>query len=249
MLTGSVQDISIGSDSIRKKTFTPGFDAGVKIESEAGKHFTISVSILYSQQGQNYKDKKWTGFIRQGMNLADSVNITSSLSISANYLKIPFELTYYTNPDKHVSFAFYGGFYMALLLNYSIEQTNNYQGTYYVYYNNTSGPINNTSYINISGGQYSNGVFFNYDLSSPPFNPFQIGANAGAGIQIQLSEKLYLPLFIHYDAGFTSIKNNESYYNGPYQQVYIWKDFLNQSNDQNVSNSALGLRIGLKLKI
>jgi hypothetical protein len=95
-----------------KKKFTFGMDAGATFGYNVTEKIEVSLGLMYSKQGQSYKDYTWT---------IGNENATWQRKVSLNYLKIPLKANYTINPDKKLSFNVSAGLYLSFLLGYKDE--------------------------------------------------------------------------------------------------------------------------------
>jgi opacity protein-like surface antigen len=220
-----------GEEMTFEKSFTFGFEGGVN----GGYNFTdnlgVSVGMLYSLQGQKYKDLVVTD---------DYGSITLNHDINLSYLKIPMRFNFNTDPQQSISFTGYAGFYLGFLTRY--KQTYKIgEGT------DSYSDIDMTLVRKGKTQTQTDGSNSEqYDLVEKPFKSTNFGMTIGGGVQKKLAEKLYLQFMINYQLGFGDIKNLQSTIidaDGDTEKVY-------DNDDPNRlikhKNSLIGLTIGLK---
>lgn len=213
-----------------EKSFTFGFEGGVN----GGYNFTdnlgVSVGMLYSHQGQKYKDLVVSD---------DYGSISLNQDINLSYLKIPMRFNFNTDPQASISFTGYAGFYLGFLTGYKQTLT----GTGTDNYSNFDMTLvrKGKTQTETDGSDSEQ-----YDLDEKPFKSTNFGMTIGGGVQKKLADKLYLQFMINYQLGFGDIKNLQSKIideDGDTQNIY-------DNDDPNRlikhKNSMVGLTIGIK---
>jgi hypothetical protein len=219
------------------------FHAGIRYE-KMGQHFAPGTS---RDDGINYHP---TDTVRY----SDVSTITASLDLT--YLKMPVFAEYHFNPQNRISFTVSGGFYIAYLLGYTDahtsdrEMTTTYSPQYYTPYNFYGG----YNYSNTSSSTdkfYSVGAFrASFPLNSRPYNAIDPGVTLGIGMQIRLSDKVFLPIMLNGQLGLRDIKNTDSQVSGnppgsnPGSSFYF--NTYNPIRQSFNLNEVIGLTIGFR---
>ncbi|NVN95604.1 MAG: outer membrane beta-barrel protein [Bacteroidetes bacterium] len=231
-----------------KKSLTFGYEIGVALRYKINNKMSTSLGLLFTRQGQNYQDYSSEQYI---------YSETISKSVSLNYLKLPVQFQFTSNPEKKLSILFSTGFYFAFLVNYNDETIIN------DYTNSSSAGGPSTITLTASGtllqtkyNDYPNEYFA--FINGKPYKSIDFGGILGIGIQLKLSDKMSMPLNFNYQIGFVDIKNQSSQvlygYNINSYVEDFWKIKINGvKNYPNMTlpyhNSSLGLKIGLDIKL
>ncbi len=204
------------------KNNTFGFTGGFNSLYNFTNNFGISIGANYARKGQHYADVVL-------YEIGNTLPFKFKNKVSLSYLNIPLCLNFNTNPEKSISFTWFAGIYIDVLLGYS----DTYKKTHGDYYYNQ---VMHDGEITVDYGNAQGGKSVTFELVGDPYKMIDFGVTTGAGIQKKLSEKLYLVTTINYQLGFYDIKNLNCKYSPP--------------NDPNRSminrNAMLGLTIGLK---
>ena len=222
--------------------FQTGFMVGYALMDSTGKDsLEVAIGFIQSSQGQSY-DK----YEKVGTNETFSVSHNTVL----NYLRIPVQLIYTRNAAKHFSFTCFAGVYFAPLIGYedktrtsrvnasvSTLETSTASGSEVVVASSQDVNFHNT-YVHSFNKQ-------TYPLSDKPYKS-DFGVTLGAGMQIKLSEKMYLPCMFNYEIGLTDIKNYSATVQLPGGTVSYWGDAADPNSSEKFHTSSLGILIGLK---
>jgi hypothetical protein len=212
------------------KAYTLGVNAGASIGYNFNDKISVSAGLQFSQQGQNYKDYTYT---------YKDMSIYHKRDVILNYLKIPIQFYFAPTSKKNVSFICSAGLYFGYLLNY--KDKNTFTVSYSV---GDFGPYVNTA----SGMTYNEGSTDSvYVLLSKPYKIYDLGGIVATGLQIKLSDNLFLPVMLNYQFGFIDVKNESSKYkHDNSNNIFFWKT---PNNTLSYRNSSLGLKIGLKFNL
>ncbi len=233
---------------IIEKSFTFAMQAGIEADYHFTENIGIGLGLLYSSQGQKYKDllHSENGYDAWYGNY--TMNYTISESWALNYLKLPLKFHFNTDPSKAVSFSGSIGIYLAFLTSYKV----NYSmiGTDY---SDTLGSDNfNITQVahgsTITETDIVNGTstITTATFTSQPFKSTDMGGIIGVGMQVKLSDKMYLPILFNYEIGFSDVKDLSSAFRDPIGNInYTW-DATNPNRSVSHNNSVMGLMIGLK---
>ncbi|NVN95466.1 MAG: outer membrane beta-barrel protein [Bacteroidetes bacterium] len=226
---------STNSWTAMDKSLTTNMNMGAELGYNFDDKMGVSIGMLYSHQGQNFSDYSWT---------YNNEQYVFKRSVSLNYLKIPIQFNYISTPVKNMSFIFSTGFYLGFLLSYTDENTFQYPNE----------PIqiitaNGTTCTQTNGTKTESAAFVNGN----PFNSFDFGGILSAGLQFKLSDKIFLPLMLNYQIGFSDVKNQASQFtqsNSSNAELF-WQGSNNNSPNATLPyhNSSLGLKIGLKITL
>jgi len=240
------------------KSLTLKFSLGGLVSYRLNEKMGVSLGMIYSGQGQNYKyDCSYTDMYYEDY-------ATISKKVSLNYLFIPITFNFIANPEAKASFIFSTGFYKGSLLGYK-DETN-----YHDYLQQIGGNHWDTWYSSTAQGEnyiYSKASSFNGGSGSSSSNkvfvkkPYKgdFGFTLGTGFQFKLTDKISMPIMVNYSIGFSNIKRSASQYtsDGSNSDIYWREDFWEYNSDYGHSpnqtkafhNSAIGLRIGLKINL
>lgn len=218
-----------------KKKGTFGLDAGLTYGYNFSNTLGVSIGLLYSKQGQAYKDYTWT---------IGKDNATWKRSVNLNYLKVPIQFRFVSNPEKSISFTASLGIYLGFLLGYKDE--NRVSAT-----DGSSATLiaKGKTYTQTFGSDSESAAFVN----GKPYKSMDFGGMIGVGIQFKLSKKLSLPIGLNYQIGFVDVKNQSCQYtlSGSDKTQLFWQNSDNNSPNATSSyhNSSLELNVGLLIKI
>ena len=223
-----------------KKSFTFGIDAGASFGYNFSETMGVSLGLLYSKQGQHYKDYTWT---------IGNDNATWKRKVALNYLKIPLQLNYIINPGEKISFTVSAGFYLGFLLGYNDENKaiasdgSGFTAT-------AKGDTYSQTYTDSGGSSTDRSAAF---ISGKPYKSTDFGGLIGAGLQFKLSDKISIPIGLMYQIGFVDIKNKACQYtqNSSNNAQLFWQNSNTDSPNATLSyhNSSLELKIGLKINL
>jgi len=238
------------------KSLTLKISLGGLVSYRLNEKMGVSLGMIYSGQGQNYKyDNNYTDMYED--------HLTISKKVSLNYLFIPITFNFIANPEAKASFIFSTGFYKGSLLGYKDE-------TSYNDYHKQTG-VNPTDIQYSSTAQEKNyNCFFTYPFDGDTYSSTEVfvkkpykgdfGFTLGTGFQFKLTDKISIPIMVNYSIGFSNIKRSDSQYtSGGYSSNIYWReDFWGHGYDvpdnspnqtKAFHNSAIGLRIGLKINL
>lgn len=216
---------------------------GINLGAAFGVHFTdqmgISLGISYAHQGQKYANFNWND---AGMDL------TWERSVSLNYFKVPILFNFVAAPDKKISFRGSAGFYFSFLTGYKDENTISAADGSSL---STTASGNGLTILYMDNGDVGGEMA---TFLSKPFNSSDLGGIIAGGIQIQLTDKLTMPLMINYQVGFNDVKNKSAIHTETSfgSSVLFWQGLF-PGNSPNTTlpykNSSIGLHIGLKIRL
>lgn len=225
------------------KALTFGINSGVAVGYSFTEKFGISFGALYSLQGQHYKDYKWPSSTYYGIDALKK-------NITLNYINIPLQFNLVLSPEKKVSFICSGGFYFGVLLGYQDKKTATYSYSSITSRTLSASGLTYTQTDVVTSGEL---ITTNIPITGRAFNSFDFGGIVSAGFQFKLSDKLFIPLTFNYQAGFIDIKNYESKYTvtSTNKEYLYWQGAYADNPNATIPyrNSALGLRMGLKIKL
>jgi len=224
-----------------KNKFTVSIEAGTIFNYNFSDKTGIGFGLLYSKQGQTYKDYL----------LKSTTNITFSRRVSLSFLKIPFLLQFNPNPDKMFSFIADAGFYWAILFYY--DDHNEVNGDYSYGYS--------TSYHNLltqdaSGDSYVEASLYqgHYGLATLGYGgtfidkPYKsdFGGSVAAGLKIKFKDNYSLVTMFSYQKGLVNIKNTNSAYMPDNTNIHrLFWDSSDPNSSIKYYTSAIGFRVGL----
>jgi hypothetical protein len=220
------------------KSFTLGMNTGASVGYNFNDKVGVSLGLLFSHQGQNYKSFTYTV----------SDNFTEYRSVSLNYLKIPILFNFVSAPEKSVSFTCSAGFYLGFLTGYKDE-------TWYTYSDGSRDDnlANGSTLVETYTPNTGTSSTDNAAFLSKPYKSADFGGILAVGLQFKLSDKIVMPLMLNYQIGFSDVKNESSEYtqsNSSDANLY-WQSFGGGSGNPNSTlsyhNSSLGIKIGLKI--
>jgi hypothetical protein len=229
--------------SLDKKTSIK-YSLGIESAFNFSRSFSLNLSVMYSRQGQDFGSKLMAPYVT--MNGAEF-----SFSTSVDYLKIPLSLECRLNPDKKITVVLYTGMYYGYMVKYSIthgridyndpptdpsEFTSTYTTTKYVTELNSNVPHYDEIY---------------YPLTDEAYVRTDIGMQIGSGVEIKISDKIKIPIFINWDFGFTDIKNYNSIiinYIYGYDNKF-WQIYSDKNLSEGFSNSTLGIKTGVRISV
>jgi len=245
---------SSGSYIPMDKKMGIGFQAGGAIGYNFTDNLGLSLGLMYSAQGQNYDDYVLSESDYNGSNFYTATS-TVTRKVSLNYLKLPFQFNFNTNPANTVAFAGFAGFYLGVLLSYTDETTIN--GTYNdgfgteTYHASAIAKEDQVTYLETSS--FSASESNTSPLSEKPYKTADFGATIGAGIQLKLSDKISLPIMLNYQIGLADVKNNGSLVTHDSGDTDLYWNSFASYDDRNIAesyhNSTLGLLFGLKITL
>ncbi|MCX6232108.1 MAG: outer membrane beta-barrel protein [Bacteroidetes bacterium] len=238
-------DLSSSGWTAMDKSLTFNLNMGAELAYNFNDKMGISIGMYYSHQGQDFSDYNLTSNSYSGIS---TTKLEENISLS--YIKIPFQYYYITNPLKKVSFIFSGGFYLGFLTTYTDEKIISI----------STSSIGIKATLTANGSNYNRISTDNYGTTSKsvsfingnPYDVLDFGGILAAGIQLKLSDKIFLPIMLNYQIGFIDIKNQVSQYtfDNSGNTEYFW-NFLHNDNNPNKTlpyyNSTLGLKIGFKI--
>lgn len=216
-----------------KKNFSFGLDAGATFGYNFSKKLEVNLGLIYSKQGQHYKDYTWT---------IGNWNETWKRKVDLNYLKLPLKVNYIINPEQKISFYVSAGFYLSFLLGYRDE--------------NSATASDGSSFTAIAKGDtytqtYDSDTESAAFINGKPYKSTDFGGIISAGLQFKLSEKIIIPVGLIYQIGFVDIKNKACQYtqSSSNDAELFWQNSSNNSPNATLSyhNSSLELLIGLKI--
>lgn len=222
-----------------KKSFTFGMDAGAAFGYNFADEMGVLIGLLYSKQGQNYKDYTWT----MGTDKA-----TWQRKVSLNYLKIPLQFIYILNPDQKISFTGSAGIYLAFLLGYNDKNSAN--ATDGSSFTSTAKGSTLTQTSTDSQGTTTQSATF---INGKPYKSADFGGIIGVGVQFKVSDKITIPVGIYYQIGFVDVKNKACQFtqtNSSNAQLF-WQNANNNSPNatQAYHNSSLEIKIAAKVNL
>jgi hypothetical protein len=223
-------------DVAMEKKFSIGYQGGISGGYGFNDNMGVSLGLLYSAQGQNYSD------------FEEEVNNdghTFKRKVALNYLTIPVHFTFTADPSAMLSFSAFAGFYFSSLLSYNDEITLQYSESQASTFDGTATvSADDYKWEYTDHGAHSNQTF---NLKSQPYKSSDFGISAGAGVDLQLVDNVYLPLMLTYQLGLADIKNNSSTVEHDGITESYWEKFSKRNGSEKLSNSTLGLRIALKI--
>ena len=218
-----------------KKSFTFGMDAGASFGYNFTETMGVSLGMLYSKQGQHYKDYTWT---------IGNENATWKRKVALNYLKLPLQFIYVINPEQKISFTISAGFYLSFLLGYIDENKATASDG-----SDFTATAKGDTYSQTYGSTTESAAF----IGGKPYKSTDFGGLLGAGLQFKLSDKITIPLGLIYQIGFVDIKNKSCQYtqSSSNDAQLFWQNSNNNSPNETLSyhNSLLALKIGLKINL
>jgi hypothetical protein len=218
-----------------KKTFTFGMDAGVTFGYNFTEKVGVNLGLLYSKQGQHYKDYTWT---------IGKDNATWKRKVALNYLKLPLRVNYTINPEQKISFTASAGFYLSFLLGYKDENSATASDG-----SSFTATAKGDTYTQTYGSDTESAAFINGN----PYKSTDFGGLISVGLQFKLSEKIVIPVGLIYQVGFVDIKNKACQYtqSSSNDAELFWQNSDNDSPNATLSyhNSSLELLIGLKINL
>jgi hypothetical protein len=218
-----------------EKEFRTGADMGIDVEYFFNDKTGLSIGFHYVNLGVRFKDYIWS---------YSGTSVSLARKTDLHYLQIPVLLHLLNPVIEKISLAVAGGIYFGILTNYHEE-------------NKISG--SNTTVIYVAEDEdymvtdYSRGGLLNEvaKFTSEPFEKSDVGGVISAGLQIKLSEKIFLPLMLCYKVGFTDIKNKSSSYFYQGNTYVYWDDGIgNRPNlTEGYTNSSFGIKTGLRINL
>jgi hypothetical protein len=225
-----------------EKELTFGINAGVGLSFFFTDKIGIGLDILYSRQGQNYKEFVWQEYGSRS---------TLQRDVSLNYLKLPFQFHFVSSPQHVVSFTLSAGFYIALLTGFNDEMTltSSDASSYYNATLKATGDVFSGSaiyYDRVYGTTVSNSE--NAIFQTQPYNAVDVGGTMELGIQFKVSDRITLPLMVNYQIGFVDAVNNGSIiqYVNTNETDLFWPNYDFQA-PVTYHNSFLGITTGVKI--
>jgi hypothetical protein len=220
---------------------TAGFGFGLQFTFHFTDAFSLNSGVLFSTQGQDYEDLTF--------HTEPQSNNTVKYSTSLDYMKIPVLVEYLFNADHKVSYQVYGGMYLGFLSSYEIntqKEIVNDNGDLTYGLDMSAANKNVSAYVNTG----TNTNYVHYTLTEEPYMTFDYGAQFGAGIVFNCSDKFSIPVSVNYEMSFANLKNPDSSWsspNGDQSQSY-WSFFGAKTADK-MTNSVIGLRVGIRMRI
>ena len=243
-------------NSTEDNPITFSLEAGAAIHYSISPKSSISLGVLYSQQGQEYDTYIYTAAQSAPPGFTSKFTQTAEKTTSLNYLKIPIQYMH-VQPDRNIAFTWVAGLYVAYLLN----ATDRYVYTHHV--ENTDLSNGSVSGYDITAEHITKNRAFEstltdqqgtrqktFELLQDPFHAFDLGGIFGAGLQFKLSDKLFMPLLLKYQLGFLNIKNMDCKYIFEYGStstpITYWQLESNYTDlNENYFNASFGLSVGL----
>jgi hypothetical protein len=224
-----------------EKDITIGFNLGTGFSYFFTDKNGISLHILYSKQGQKYKE-----YIIPYSN-TEKFND----EVTLNYIKIPIQFQYLHNAEKKISFAFSAGVYGAFLVDYE-DHFSHFDESGQGLTGKASGDKLKVSLL-LAAPYSSLGGDITYQFNEKPFTTTDFGISCGVGMQVKLSEQMMLPVMVNFQRGLTNIKNLNSYFIAPGASGYsshvsYWQDTFSD-NPGAYNNSLISLLVGLKINL
>ncbi|NVN93717.1 MAG: outer membrane beta-barrel protein [Bacteroidetes bacterium] len=218
------------------KSLTINMNMGAELGYNFTDNMGVSLGLLYSHQGQKFSDYSWT---------IGNETVSWGRSVSLNYLKIPIQFNYISTPVQNISFMFSTGFYLGFLMSYTDENIISASDGSNITSTANGTTCTQTSTDN-SGTTTESAAFVNGN----PFNSFDFGGILAAGLQFKLTDKIFLPILLNYQIGFSDVKNQASQFtqsNSSNAELF-WQGSNNNSPNATLPyhNSSLGFKIALK---
>jgi hypothetical protein len=216
-----------------------GFAFGLQSAYHFSTSTALSFGVTFSTQQQNYEDLS--------LMTAPDVQSKTTYSTRVDYIKLPLLFEYTLNPDKKVAFNIYGGLHIGFLASYNIKSSVDVSGPGSSDNYSLAMTASNTS---IAAHVVSNDTtdLVYVSLTEECYNTFEVGAQFGAGIVWNVSDKFSIPVSLNYEFSFSDMRNSGSYWDSGHGNASFW-DFSDTNSSGPIKNSLLGLRIGVRMKI
>lgn len=202
-----------------------GYDAVSKSGFYLADKITLSIGIVYSYGGQNYKVMK-------------EADVIHSRNLRLQYLKIPLKFDLVKGKEDKPQLIYTVGVYGGYLIGY--KEKNGVTGTT----TSSKTVIQGSTIISTYSVNGAPAVSTQYELQSKPFNSIDYGALLGVGMQKKLSPSLFFHIILIGQKGFADIKNKEAQYRDGTNLYPYFSSNINMNI--NYTNSSLELMIGLK---
>jgi hypothetical protein len=219
-----------------EKELQAGINVGADVHYFFSDKAGVSFGVHYAGLGVDYRNYVWS---------YSGVSVTLNKNTSLHYVQFPVLFHYTDAPAKKASFVAEAGFYIGVLTGYHDE----------FIFTGSNGVMQtivaedgNFTYTTTSGyySQTETGVF-----NSDPFTSGDAGGIIGAGMQFHLSEKVFMPVMLTYQAGFSDVKNKSSQYTSGGDTYSYWDDGIGTRPNLTLhfKNAAIGLKLGIVVKL
>jgi hypothetical protein len=218
-----------------KKSVSFGLNAGLAIGYNFSDALGVSLGLQYAKQGQHYKDYQWT---------IQNESATWSRKVNLNYLRIPLQLNYILKPENKISYYISAGVYVGILLGYNDENKLSASDG-----SEMTATAKGDNYTQTYNGDSQSAIF----IDGKPYKSVDFGGLISAGLQVNLSEKISIPIGIIYHYGFLDVKNKSCQFkqNNSSDTYLFWQNGANNSPNATDSyhNSLLALRLGIRINL